>query len=176
MPRQAVPWIILAACVVAACSVSRASPLWPDLSVASVVGAKQGKCDDRRRQNIEKTLRLLTLGDFYNWRMACNCQPMTLRQVLHDTQGDDTQPRNALYVVLRAPVSVKSPGLLGKPDPRPVRELVIERTLSAHAKDTTVFFGRARPPKLQISAAVVYEGWGLKGDPFALNAGECTAQ
>lgn len=171
MLTRAMPAIILSACAVAACS--RASALWPHASVASVVGAASGKCPPKRRQEVEKVLRSLTLSDFSNWRAQCNCMPRTLRQALYQTQGGSTYPRNAIYVTLHSPIYAGTPNGSGNPDRRPISSLIVERYVGAYVKHTTVFFGRPKRPGLRIASAVAYDGWGLKGDPFDLARGEC---
>lgn len=168
---SSIPAIILSACAAVACS--RASTLWPHVSVASVMGAQAGKCPPKRRQEVETVLRSLTMGDFFNWRAQCLCVPMTLKQVLDGTQSGSAYPSRAIYVTLRSPIYAGSPNAAGNPDRRPISALVIERYMGANAKDTTVFFARPKSPRLQIASHILYDRWGLKGDPFDLKRGEC---
>ena len=99
---------------------------------------------------------------------------MTLKQALYATQSDNTYPRHAIFVTLHSPIYAATQGFPGNsPDTRPIFSLVVERYVGAYVKDTTVLFGRAKPPGLRIASAVAYDGWGLKGDPFDLTRGEC---
>lgn len=165
--------IAVSAIIFAACAASRAASQWPHASVASVAGAKEGKCSRARQEQIEAALRSLTAQDLFNWRMAtCNCGAMTLEQALYNTEGGgNILPRNAILITLRKPISVPLPSLSGKPFIS--RSLIVQRDLIKLARNSTMFFGIPRPRKMRIDASVVYVGWGLKGDPFGLKLGEC---
>ena len=164
------PVIVLIACALAACAVSRASAQWPRASVASVTGAHQGKCRDARRQRIEAVLQSLTAHDFYDWRKAaCTCFPMTLEQALYDTLGGDAYKRSAVLITLRTPISVPLPTLNGKPIGS--ASLIVQRVQGN--KGSMVFFGVPKPPGWRAGGRIVYVGWGLRDDPFQLAEGEC---
>lgn len=98
---------------------------------------------------------------------------MTLPQALYATQSGSAYPRHAIYVTLRSPIYAGTPNASGHPDGRPISSIVIERHVGAYAKDTTVFFGRPKMPGLRIASRILYDGWGVKGDPFDLTRDEC---
>lgn len=166
MLTRAIPPVILSALALVACS--HAPALWPH------VGARAGECPPTRREEIQRVLRSLTLSDFSNWRAECNCASRTLRQALYGTQDSSAYSRHAIFVRLNSPIYAATQGFPGNsPDQRPISSLVIVREIGTHAKDSTVYFGRPKAPRLRIASAVAYDGWGLNGDPFGLKRVEC---
>lgn len=121
---------------------------------------------------IQATLRSLTASDVFNWRHICKCMSKTLHDTMYGGTRYSNVVRNAIHVVLKAPVAVSAQGIGDAPHP-PTTSLVFVKRLAKNDEETLLFIGQPKPPQWHANVSVIYDGWGLKGDPFDLRGGEC---
>jgi hypothetical protein len=146
--------------------------VWPHARVAAVFDKHGRHCDTKRVANVQATLESLTLDDLYHFHMPCLCLPKTLGNTLYGDYAGSFR-RNALLLRLAAPVSVPAPWSEVFHGKRPLTtSIIVVKTLTNLERDGTIYFSLPVLKKGRIRD--VYNGFGLKGDPFHLTAGECT--
>lgn len=93
---------------------------------------------------------------------------MTLSQALHGLHEDSENNPSWRAVEIRLQPAIPVPGP-GFTDERSDSAVIVENG----SRDTLFLFGTPTPRRLKIKEARVYDGWGVKGNPFHLRQVEC---
>ena len=178
--------VLVFLCVLGGCATLPSHSLWRRVVVTSVTGLHEGKCGPGRVQQVTRVLESLTARDFYDWHRLCPCIPQSVFEMAVNIRRLEVQnARHSMYGVLENMDVID----LGKPirypvpwgdkreiaaHPRFVRQLIVEKSPSSMGPGYTIFFFGLKqvPPFTGTRAKIIFEGWGLKDDPFDLGRGE----